>query len=111
MNLEISSRQEGEFLVFDLRGEVDLYSAGSLKEELYRGIDGGAPRVVVNMDGLEFMDSSGLGVLVGALKRLSTQDGEMRLVCNRDNILKIFRITGLDKVFPIDESVEASLAS
>ncbi len=111
MNLDISSHQEGDFLVIDVRGEVDLYSAASLKEALYKAIDGGIRRLVVNMDGLEFMDSSGLGILVGALKRLSGEEGELRLVCNRDNILKIFRITGLDKVFPIHESVEASVAS
>ena len=53
------------------------------------------------MEGVEFLDSTGLGVLVGGLKRVRAHDGSLRLVCTQERILKIFRITGLTKVFPI----------
>jgi len=57
--------------------------------------------VIVDLGGVAFIDSSGLGVLVSALRRARERDGSVRIVCTRDNVLKIFRITGLDKVFPI----------
>ena len=62
--------------------------------------------IIVDLQGVGFIDSSGLGVLVGALRRAKERSGSIRLVCDRDNVLKIFRITGLDKVFPIFDSVE-----
>jgi len=65
--------------------------------------------VIVDLEQVGFIDSSGLGVLVSALRRARERDGAVRIVCRRDNILKIFRITGLDKVFPIfDDAAEAS---
>src|SRR6478752_3012178 len=58
-------------------------------------------QLVVNMEKVEFLDSTGLGVLVGGLKRVRAHDGSLDLVCTQERILKIFRITGLTKVFGI----------
>ena len=80
-----------------------------LKQELVSAIEGGCANVIVNLEQVGFIDSSGLGVLVSALRRARERDGVVRIVCTRDNILKIFRITGLDKVFPIfSDPAEAS---
>ncbi|MRR11116.1 anti-sigma factor antagonist, partial [bacterium] len=57
--------------------------------------------ILVDLDEVGFIDSSGLGVLVGGMRRVKERSGSLRLVCTRENILKIFRITGLDKVFPV----------
>jgi anti-sigma B factor antagonist len=73
-------------------------------------LDGGARRVVVDLGTVEFLDSTGLGVLVGAHKRLRAADGVLALVCTREPLLKIFRITALDQVFPIYETVQAATA-
>ncbi len=111
MNLDVSSREAGDFVVFELRGEVDLYSAPVFKKAVYDVIDGGQNKLIFDLNALDFMDSTGLGILVASLKRLTTEGGQLKLACSRDNILKIFKITGLDKVFDIYDTVEASTAS
>lgn len=106
MELDITVDKTDDLCVFSLEGEVDVYTAPQLKQSLVDSIDGGCVNILVDMQQVGFIDSSGLGVLVGGLRRAKERSGSIRLVCSRDNILKIFRITGLDKVFPIFESVE-----
>jgi anti-sigma B factor antagonist len=101
MELDISSHKDGDVCTVALDGEVDVYTAPRLKEELVTVIEGGCSHVIVDLEGVGFIDSSGLGVLVSALRRARERDGAVRIVCTRESILKIFRITGLDKVFPI----------
>jgi anti-sigma B factor antagonist len=101
MELDIRKQQDGNVCTVELEGEVDVYTAPRLKEELVALIEGGCTHVIVNLENVAFIDSSGLGVLVSALRRARERDGAVRIVCSRDNVLKIFRITGLDKVFPI----------
>jgi anti-sigma B factor antagonist len=112
VDLTVATRDEAETTVVAVAGEIDVYTAPRLREELVALIDGGRHRVVVDMQGVEFLDSTGLGVLVGALKRVRAyDDGALGLVCHDDRILKIFRITGLTKVFTIDSSVPAAIAA
>lgn len=110
MELDIKVDQSDRLCVITLAGEVDVYTAPQLKEHLIQSIEGGCVDIVVNMDGVGFIDSSGLGVLVGALRRAKEQSGSIRIVCDRDNILKIFRITGLDRVFSIFDTLEQAQA-
>lgn len=108
MELEITTERDDGVCTMSLEGEVDVYTAPQLKESLIAQIESGCSRIIVDLDSVGFIDSSGLGVLVGGLRRAKERDGAIRLVCTRDNILKIFRITGLDKVFAIfDEAAEA----
>ena len=67
-------------------------------------------KLVIDMEAVEFLDSTGLGVLVGGLKKVRAHDGSMRLICNQERLLKIFRITGLAKVFVIHGSQADALA-
>lgn len=101
MELDIVTEQTDGICVMSLTGEVDVYTAPRLKETLIDQIESGCARIIVDLENISFIDSSGLGVLVGGLRRAKEHDGAIRLVCTRDNVLKIFRITGLDKVFPI----------
>lgn len=101
MELDIKSDRNNDVCAVTLEGEIDVYTAPRLKEELVSVVESGCHNVVVDMEKVGFIDSSGLGVLVSALRRARERDGVVRIVCTRDNILKIFRITGLDKVFPI----------
>jgi anti-sigma B factor antagonist len=109
MEFEITSDQREGVCLFTLKGELDVYSAPRLKEDLSSRIDGGCTQIVLDMEGVGFVDSSGLGVLVSALRRAREKDGSVRIVCTKDNVLKIFRITGLDKVFPIFSDKEEAL--
>jgi len=101
MELGISTDQDGDVCTVTLEGEVDVYTAPRLKEELTKVLERGCVSVIIDLEKVSFIDSSGLGVLVGALRRAREKGGAVRIVCTRDSVLKIFRITGLDKVFPI----------
>ncbi len=95
--------------VVELEGEVDLSTSPQFKEIVYRLIDAGRRDIVVDLDGLDFMDSTGLGVLVAVLKKMSLEGGRIRLVCSKRSILKVFNITGLDKVFAIYDNLQRCL--
>src|SRR5487761_1434310 len=97
--------------VIAVSGEIDVYTAPRLRETLVGLVDAGNYRLIVDMEGVEFLDSTGLGVLVGGLKRVRAHDGGIDLVCTQGRILRIFRITGLSKVFNIFDTVEEALAS
>jgi anti-sigma B factor antagonist len=111
MNFDIKTEQAGaDAYVIALSGEVDLYTAPEFKQQLSDLIGNGAKEVVVDFSSTTFIDSTTLGVLVGAVKRLRPTGGRLSIVCTDRNITKIFEITGLDKVFPIHDSREEALA-
>ena len=97
--------------VIELGGEVDLYTAPEFKERLLQLIEEGKTRIVVDLTKATFIDSTTLGVLVGGVKRLRPSGGSLALVCSDQNILKIFEITGLDRVFPIHSSRDEALSA
>ena len=92
-----------------LRGDLDLSTASELRECLVKVIDQGA-RVVIDLEAVDFLDSAGLGILVGGLKRARTHGGELELVCTSQDVLKPLEITGLDRVFTIHAGRDAALA-
>lgn len=111
MELTVTSRQEGMRSVITVNGEIDVYTAPSLRERLNELVAAGQYNLVVDMSGVDFLDSTGLGVLVGGLKRVRSHDGTLRLVCDQEKILKVFRITGLTKVFPIHATLDEALSA
>jgi len=92
-------------------GEIDVYSAPKLREKLISLVESGSYHLIIDMEQVEFLDSTGLGVLVGGLKRVRAHDGWIDLVCTQGRILRIFRITGLSRVFSIYESVAEAVAA
>ncbi len=111
MDLSLSTRSEGGRTIVEAVGEIDVYTAPKLREQLTELVDVGRLDIIVDMQKVEFLDSTGLGVLVGGLKRVNQHDGSLRLVCPQERILKIFRITGLTKVFAIYDDVAAAVAA
>ncbi len=111
MDLSLDNRTDGERMVVDVGGEIDVYTAPKLREQLVDLVNAGRYHLIVDMEGVEFLDSTGLGVLVGGLKRVRAHEGSLRLVCTQERILKIFRITGLTKVFPIHDTVSEALTA
>jgi anti-sigma B factor antagonist len=97
--------------VISARGELDLYTAPELKSELLRLTAEGATRIVVDLSGTTFVDSTTLGVLLGAVKRLRLLDGDLALVCDDRNIRRILEITLLDRVFTLFETLDDALAA
>ena len=110
MNFDVNTEQvtDGVYVI-SLVGEVDLYTAPEFKQQLLDVISKGAKDVVVDFSNTTFIDSTTLGVLVGGVKRLRANDGQLSLVCSDRNITKIFEITGLDRVFTIYSTRDAAL--
>jgi anti-sigma B factor antagonist len=102
LNFDVKTEKvEDGTYVISLAGEVDLYTAPEFKQQLLNVIGEGGTDVVVDFTDTTFIDSTTLGVLVGGVKRLRTNDGQLSLICSDRNITKIFEITGLDRVFTI----------
>lgn len=91
----------GDGHVIAVQGEIDLFTAPELKQKLTDAIEGGTTRIVVDLTDTTFLDSTALGVLIGAVKRLRSRDGALVIVNVDQNIAKTFEITGLDQIFTI----------
>lgn len=111
MDLSLVTRTEGDRTVVEVAGEIDVYTAPQLRERVVELVDAGQVDLVLDLGNVEFLDSTGLGVLVGALNRVRAHDGSLALVLTQERILKIFEITGLRKVFPIHPSVAEAVGS
>jgi anti-sigma B factor antagonist len=92
-------------------GEIDVATAPPLRDRLQALTTSGKANIVVDLLGVTFLDSTALGVLVGALKRCREAGGDLPLVIAEPRILKVFEITGLTGVFPIFESVAEAVGS
>lgn len=107
MELLIDVERHQATTLIVLRGDLDLATAPDLRETLVEVIDEGA-RIVIDMEAVEFLDSAGLGILVGGLKRARGRDGDLELVCSNGEVLKPLVITGLDRVFTIHDGRDAA---
>jgi anti-sigma B factor antagonist len=109
MDLRISIRTLEAIPIIDLSGELDAYTCSAFRDAMIEIIEQGNFNIVVSMADVEYIDSSGLGTLVGGLKRASEKGGRIAVVCKSHQIRKVFEITGLEKVFPIfdDETLAA----
>ena len=111
MDLKLGHYSKDGIEVVNVEGEIDIYTAPRLRELLIDLASKGSYQLIVNLEKVGFLDSTGLGVLVGGVKRVRAHDGSLDLVCTQQRILKIFRITGLTKVFGIYETVDQAVAA
>jgi len=109
LGIEVDETHPGHAVVV-VRGEVDIATAPKLREKLVELASQGAKHVVVDLEAVEFLDSTGLGVLIGGMKRLRAMEGDLTLVCTQPRILKVFEITGLNRAFAIYETLGAAVA-
>jgi anti-sigma B factor antagonist len=92
-------------------GEIDVFTASQLRETVVDLIANSVSHVIADLRGVEFLDSTGLGAIVGGHKRLRTIDGSLILTASPDRILRLFRITGLDQAFSLQASVPEAIAA
>ena len=111
MDLTLSTREVDGTTIMAVGGEIDVYTAPKLRDKITELVADGVYTIVIDMEAVEFLDSTGLGVLVGGLKKVRAHDGSLELICTQDRLLKIFRITGLAKVFVIHDSADGALAA
>lgn len=102
VELKVSSQSQGDQAIVTVLGEIDLYTAPRLQGELTAVLDGGRPvRILVDMSGVEFCDSTGMNVLLAAMKRAGEYGGGLDLAGPRPAVRKILQVTGLDSVFTV----------
>jgi anti-sigma B factor antagonist len=104
--VEIDIQDKGDYKVLVPVGDLDVYTVGSLRDALGKMIEDETPSVVVDLDGVPFMDSSGLGALMGGVRRLREAGGDLAIACTREQHLKLFTITGFGEGVSIAPTVE-----
>jgi anti-sigma B factor antagonist len=111
VDLTLATNEVEGATIIAVGGEIDVYTAPKLRDKITELVADGVYDLIVDMEAVEFLDSTGLGVLVGGLKKVRAHDGSLQLICTQDRLLKIFRITGLAKVFVIHDSADGALAA
>jgi anti-sigma B factor antagonist len=111
VDLTLSTNEVDGATIIAVGGEIDVYTAPKLRDKITELVANGIYDIIVDMEAVEFLDSTGLGVLVGGLKKVRAHDCSLELICTQDRLLKIFRITGLAKVFVIHDSADGALAA
>jgi anti-sigma B factor antagonist len=102
VNFKIETRALSNSVpLIELEGEVDVYTAPQLKQQMIQLLESGAKEVAVDLTKVDYLDSTALGVLIGGLKRMRERDGNLALICPSARIKRVFEITGLDKIFDI----------
>lgn len=101
MDLRLEVSERGEWSIVEVGGEVDVATAPRLREQLIALVNDQRYHLVVSLEAVDFIDSTGLGVLISGLKRVRTHGGRFSLVCTEPRILKVFEITGLLAVFNV----------
>ena len=102
---------DGDCAVLQVTGEVDVYTAPALREGIRELAARGAVHLIADLTQVDFLDSTGLGALVGGLKRLREAGGSLALVISAPRILRIFQVTGLTKVLAAQRSVEDAITA
>ena len=110
MELRTEVSEIAGWTVVSVYGELDVATSPSLRERLIRLVGDGSTRLVLDLQGVDFLDSTGLGTIVSALKRARTHGGDLRLVCTEARIRRLFEITGLDKAVPLHASLDDAIA-
>lgn len=112
LDIKVNTRTVREGIpAVDVHGEIDVYTSPRVKETINGLIQEGHHHLIINLEGVRYIDSTGLGVLIGALKKVREHKGRIMLICTNPQIKKIFNITGLVKIFEIyQDEDEASRA-
>lgn len=103
--LRTEVRDEGPWRVITARGQLDVATAPDFRQTLVEAQYGGEQRVLIDLEGIEFIDSMGLGVLLGALKRARSHQGQLVVACSRPRTLRLLELTGLDQVLHLVDDV------
>ena len=109
MDLVVRVGERDGWAVASVSGDVDMTTAPRLRERVIEVIVGGQPNVVLDLQEVDFIDSTGLGVVVGLLKRTRTHGGDLRLVSTRSTLRKVLELTALDQALPLAADVAAAI--
>ena len=109
--MEINRRESGEIVVFDINGEIDLYNAPEIKDKIKEEMNKNKVNIVINLDKVSYIDSSGIGVLISSLSNLKKVGGALKLINVYASVRKVFELTKLTSFFDIYDSEADALAA
>ena len=108
--MKIAHRQEDDLLILELEGDFDSRSAGMAKDEIKSAIESGLKRILINLEGVDYIDSAGLGTLVSALKAVRERDGNVWLAGLTSHVKMIIELTRLNRIFEIFDNIDDALS-
>ncbi|MEJ5284922.1 MAG: STAS domain-containing protein [Brevinematia bacterium] len=109
--MEINRREAGEIVIFDITGEIDLYNAPEIKEKIKDEMNKNKVNIIINLDKVTYIDSSGIGVLISSLSNLKKVGGALKLINVYASVRKVFELTKLTSFFDIYDSEADAIAS
>ena len=102
MEFSVSARSiDATIAAIGVHGEIDAFTAPKLKQEIIRQMEGGIVRLAIDLSEVNYIDSAGLGALIGGLTRIRDRGGRLALICPVPRITRIFEITGLNRIFDL----------
>lgn len=111
MDIKVDTKQVKNGHVIEVQGEIDVYTSPRVKETINKLIEDKNYNLIINLEEVRYIDSTGLGVLIGALKRVREHNGSINLICTNPQIKKIFNITGLVKIFGIFKNEDEAISN
>ena len=108
LRVHLDETQQG-LMVLTPVGELDAFTVSRFRQEVAQVAAGS--QVVIDLSGVPFLDSSGLGALIGAIRRVRELGGEVAVACNRPSVERLLRTTGFDRIVTIAETIEGAAAS
>lgn len=109
--MEINRRESGEIIIFDINGEIDLYNAPEIKDKIKEEMNKNKVNIIINLDKVSYIDSSGIGVLISSLSNLKKVGGALKLINVYASVRKVFELTKLTSFFDIYDSETDALAA
>jgi anti-sigma B factor antagonist len=106
--LSVTVRRERDVVIAEVTGDIDMPTVRGLRERLFGLADGGQP-LIVDLNRVTFIDSAGLGVLIGAARRAQVHGGSLQAVCSRPQTRKLLWLTGVDRRIPLSATVDGAL--
>ena len=109
--MDITIRESGEVVIMDINGEIDLYNAPDIKESIKAQIESGKTNIIINLDKVSYIDSSGIGVLISSLSNLKKAGGSLKIINVYASVRKVFELTKLTSFFDIYDGETEALSS
>ena len=111
MEISIRETDNGNFVIFDINGEIDLYNAPEIKDQIKAMMDKGKVNIIINLDKVSYIDSSGIGVLISSLSNLKKAGGCLKIINVYASVRKVFELTKLTSFFDIYDSEQEAIDS
>ena len=109
LEIRVDRAEETDYVQLCPEGELDAYSVAQFREAFAEL--GDELRLIVNLGGVQFMDSAGLGALIGGIRKVRENDGAIAVFCDRANITRLLHTTGFDRIVPVSEELVAAVAA